>query len=169
MSWRDFERWVPITAPTTSGSLLRAAQHLVAVVAQFEVDTHPRYAAAEGKTYCNVFLWDVTRALACEIPHWWLGRELNANGMIDWLGGQGLNHGWYPVSQVDVVNRAAKGLPTVGTWRSKGDSPGHVAKVVPTPEHMQGIFSAQAGATNFSCERIENGFGALPIAYWGHL
>src|SRR5438067_1564270 len=84
--------WKPTSPPLTNGSDNRSAANYAAVVKQFDVANNGRYTPnqqGKGETYCNIFLWDVTRALACEVPHWvdadgnpsavGIGKELNAN------------------------------------------------------------------------------------------
>ena len=48
----------------------RSAANYNAVLDQFSVGNNPRYARRNGNTYCNIFVWDATRAMGAEIPHW---------------------------------------------------------------------------------------------------
>jgi len=62
--------WMP-TCPVIKGSLsARRPEDYLAIIDQFAVHTRERYRPREGKTYCNIFVWDVCSALGSEIPHW---------------------------------------------------------------------------------------------------
>lgn len=63
-------QWLSVDAPLKNGPGNRSPELLRAVARQFEVERNPRYARSVGATWCNIFLWDVTAALRCEIPHW---------------------------------------------------------------------------------------------------
>src|SRR5207248_2697143 len=89
------ELYEPVTALVTSGTKARSAAILNEVVTQFDVVHAARYRGSSGQGgLSNIFAWDVTRALGCEVPHWWLGVELNSNALENWLQGRGVKHGW---------------------------------------------------------------------------
>lgn len=128
------------------------------VIDQFAVETNPRYAPTTLSTQCNVFVWDVTRAMSAEIPHvltktidarasteeyvW-----LTANSMGTWLEGQGSLHGWRRVVADDAQRFANLGHPTIA---SLFQSPiGHIGIVRPG-EMLNGPALAQAGRHNHS-------------------
>jgi len=130
-----------------------------------------------GETYCNVYVWDATRALECEIPHWCgnngealgvgKGHELNAAGVIGWLEVFGSDHGWRRVELASARERANNGFPVVATWRNPSDSkPSHVAMMLPDADGQCRI--AQAGGSNFFDDPIERGFGRLKVQCWTH-
>lgn len=155
--------WEPSQAVLTNGSDNRSPTAYRAVVEQFDVTYNPRYVKRDGKTFCNIFLWDVTRALACEIPHWWGTRELNANDIAIWLTAHGADFGWKRITTAEsAAKKAALGFPTVAAWHNVGGT-GHVAVVIPGKDR---ISIAQAGAFNLWDEPLEKGFGtARPIFY----
>ena len=88
------------------------------VINQFAVGVNLRYARRDGNTYCNIFAWDVTRAMGAEIPHWVQrdgtpaqpfergAHELNANGAARWLRNHGGEHGWRRVSAEEAQRHA---------------------------------------------------------------
>ncbi len=163
MNWLPEREYLPVTAPLTNGSDSRDPVKLEAVVAQFDVENHPRYRAGNGKTYCSTFSWDVTRALACEVPYWWLHNELNINRMIAWLGLQGVDHGWTETDRDTAVACANLGRPVLVTHRNPvPESHGHVAVMLP------GGYISQAGMTNYARAPLAHGFGALPVQFWSH-
>lgn len=177
--WQSKWQWEALTALITSGTEARSAGVLVRVVSQFDVENHERYRPGKpGPTWCNIFAWDVTRALGCEVPHWIRGKETNANELVQWLAGelpnggklQGPAHGWRSCSRADVRARALQGFPCLVTYANPNPSrPGHVAVVMPSGVVVgDDIQIAQAGASCFSYGPITAGFGTLPVRMWTH-
>jgi len=167
MDWLPTDAWRPATAPITTGSAYRAPAILDDIVDQFQVEKHPRYAPGDGKTWCATFAWDVSRALAAELPHWWLGKELTANTLADWLSVTGPSHGWHPTSAEDAQAAANIGRPAVAIWKNPGGGHGHVAVLVPS-HGASGVVIAQAGASNFVRRPLADGFGNLPVLFYSH-
>lgn len=134
------------------------------VIDQFEVETSDRYRVRDTSgdgipdTFCNIFAWDVTRALCAEIPHWWRGRELSANGVHDWLVQHGRTYGWEEGRAVDAVRAANLGAPAVAVWRNPSGS-GHIAVVRPSLTPSEPMMLAQAGRQNLRRASIAQCFG----------
>lgn len=152
---------------------------LEAVVQQFDVVHAARYQGSGSTTWCNIFLWDVTRALGCEVPHWVdaslnpapMGppnRELSANAVCDWLEVQGARFGWMKVDGDLAQEAASKGEPVVIAWKNPSGGSGHVAIAVPDPSDLCELLSAQAGAVNFVGKPYTAGFGARPVSFYCH-
>jgi hypothetical protein len=158
--------YLPVFAKVTSCPNCRSAEQLAAVVQQFNVATDARYQPQGGTTFCNIFVWDVTRALAAEIPHWWVGHEMNANALYDWLSAHGGDYGWTACSADDASAAAAAGKPAVAVWKNPSGGPGHIAVVIPTPDGLSGVYIAQAGARCFYGEALNHGFGNLVPTYY---
>ena len=170
MKWLSVPAWVPIDIP--SAKLTLGPEKYRHVLRDLQVEKSPRYKARDGLTYCNIFLWDYTRAMGCEIPHWTFkdgsdatpgaqgALELNANRTIDWLDKHGPNEGWVDADRQTAFDAASRGHVVVVGWHSKSPKPGHVAVLLP-----EGTI-AQAGRRNFVGETIEQGFGKLPVRYW---
>ena len=131
------------------------------VINQFAVGDNPRYARRNGNTYCNIYAWDVTRAMGAELPHWrrydgtpaepfergaW---EMNANGTARWLNEHGERYGWRQVSAEEAQAHANRGGPAVAIRENQGGI-GHVAVVRPGEMTDRGPAIAQAGARNFN-------------------
>lgn len=173
--WLSPDAWWHVTAPVTGGSANRSAELLNHIVDQFEVETHQRYTPRGGTTFCNVFVNDVTRALACEVAQMEHRAasivELDANAQIDWLAGpRGIANGWTECTQRHAREAADNGLPVVVTWKNPGGI-GHVAVGVPAPEDALPdgyLWIAQAGARNFRCGPVAAGFGLRPVKYFTH-
>lgn len=168
-SIRVLDAWRPTEAPVTCGTLCRSANHLRMVVDQFDVENNPRYKPRDGLTFCNIFAWDVSRALACEIPHWWFGDEQDANQTHTWLaGGNGQRHGWSQVDEFAAQRLAREGRPVVASWKNPNPKkPGHIALLLPSPEGL-GIRIAQAGTRNLFDRPVKDGFGDLPYLLFAH-
>jgi len=178
----DVKPWLLVTPAITSNPGNRSRDLLERVIRQFRVATNPRYRQNQqgrGETYCNIFVWDVTRALGCEVPHWvdaggqpvapGQGRELDANGVCRWLRDHGPRHGWKPVSDWLALLEANAGRPALAVWENPGGI-GHVAVVRPgTRDAARGVPIAQAGAINFDDGYLKDGFGsAEPIRFYVH-
>jgi hypothetical protein len=151
------------------------------VINQFAVGNNPRYAPRDSSgdgirdTFCNIFVWDVTRAMGAEIPHWvdgssnpaavGSGRELSANATVDWLRQHGHRHGWRRVSEAEAQRLANQGHPSVVVWKNPGGI-GHVAVVRPGEVTSKGPAIAQAGVRNFNHGHVKDAFGNAPVEYW---
>jgi hypothetical protein len=170
-AWLIREQWRPIKAPLQGSPSARSAQMLEDVLAQFDVTQAARYAPTERDTWCNIFVWDATSALGCEIPHWYesatgksvpmgKGAEMSANGMCDWL--ENKRNGWMPASRADAVARAGFGFPVVLAWRNPGKGASHVAMMLPDGS------IAQAGRKCLWRAPISAGFGRYVPAYFTH-
>ena len=167
MDWLSAMQWQPCTAPLTCGSSQRSPAMLDEVVAQFRVKEKTRYTPVGKATWCNIFVNDVTRALACEVPHWWLGKELTANDMLKWLGDErGLRHGWRSCNTEDAIARASLGFPTVVVWANP-NGPGHIAILKGLQDRPVPLI-AQAGATNFERGTVLEGFGPRQVLFFPH-
>jgi hypothetical protein len=133
------------------------------VINQFAAGNNPRYAHRNGSTYCNIFAWDVTRAMGAEIPHWvdasgnptmLKGNELNANAVNEWLHKHGARFGWRKSTLSDAVDQANQGCPVVASWANAGGI-GHIAVIRPgIATAAEGPWMAQAGATNANYIRM---------------
>lgn len=162
-------QWIPIDAPLKSDLSNRSPERYNDILDQFAVANNPRYTVQPGKTWCNIFVWDATKAMGAEVPHWVdsngntaaVGakgaKELGANGIAQWFQNHGERHGWRAVSVEEAQRMANEGRPVVASWRNPDASkPGHVAMVRPGEG---GLTVAQAGATNSNSMAINKAFG----------
>ena len=151
------------------------------VLHQFDVTTNERYkkVVRNGKTltWCNIFVWDVTIAMGCEIPHYYNPNtgektasrvsgeylEMTADRMANWLRDFGPSNGWEKISASDAQKFANEGYPVVVA----APGGGHVAMVCPS--RAEGPMITQAGANNFEEKPVKNGFGSLTVEYYVHL
>jgi hypothetical protein len=175
----------------TNGTDYRNPTSYRRALEQFHLETNPRYTPRDvtgtGRidTFCNIFLWDGSRALGCEIPHFRLyykvvegkatlvGDEFNANAVASWFAGKADEEiGWRDVTEEEAQARALGGFPTVVIWNNIGGI-GHVAWVIPpvgAPD--SGVYStriAQAGGVNFFDGPLTKGFGTIPgLKFYTH-
>lgn len=173
-------RWAVVEAPLRNDALHRTPAALRAVVAQFDVAHSARYQPIAGKaTYCNIFVWDVTRALGCELPHWvdpagrsvepGKGTETNCNILVAWLEQRSvIGHGWREVAgETEAGMWAANGGPAIAIWRNPSGKPGHIAVLLPSSDTTARI--AQAGKECLFDVPLVEGFGRIyPIRFFTH-
>ena len=170
----DQEPWRPVNTRYLTNNYpgQRSAKNYARVIEQFEVENRARYQARDKNTFCNIFVWDVTRAMHAEIPHWvdesdrpcpmGCGRELQSNATLNWLEKHGHNYGWQEYrgkDMVDLKNHVARGCPAVAIYRNSSGQPGHIAIVHPLQRDEQDLYIAHAGAENSEYIQLDKGFG----------
>jgi hypothetical protein len=172
----------PITPPVTNTEAVRSAASYDEVINQFAVGYNPRYRPRDGNTYCNIFLWDVTSAMHCEVPHWVNAQgnpapafqpgayEMNVNGTVAWLRDHGTQRfGWQLVDAATAQQHANAGRPAVALWRNPTGGHGHT--VIIRPGNLlagRGAATAQAGRLNFNQGHIKESFGNAVPKYYVH-
>lgn len=162
----------------------RASRYLLSVQ-QFHVGTNPRYAPREGLTFCNIFVWDWTRAVLAEIPHWFDihgnrmephargALEMRARHMVLWLRTEpGARHGWRSVDQEHARAGVLEGLPTLATWENPDASrSSHVVVVLPPSSSDAPLQVAQAGRVCGEWIPLASAFGRDrldAVQFWQH-
>lgn len=158
--------WYPAHPKITACPSCVDQRKYLEVVRSFDVAKNPRYAVRDTTgdgvpdTFCNIFVADVAEALGRQLPHWWLGKELSANDMYDWLLRHGPKYGWANVSAEAAMASVYKANLTVAAWKNPARGPGHIAIVLPIPtDDPFNPFIAQAGRENFVGRRLTTGFG----------
>lgn len=150
--WIRVEPWLPIDVPLEHRTSVRA------ICEALEPATQKRYQPIGHSTFCNIFVWDVTRAAGCEVPHWYnpgtdrattvgTGFEMTANRMHDWL-----ERRWTEVDEGDAKEAINRGHVVVVSWKNPAGI-GHVAVL------LEDGTIAQAGAHNFVGKSVAAGFG----------
>lgn len=177
--WQPESPWLEVTPLDVSEQGSRDPEQYAAVIDRFDVDGHRRYDYEHSNTYCNIFAWDVTKAMGVEIPHWYdensgletplgEGIEMSANRMDAWFDAHGAEHGWRGISAAEAAIAAASGHPTLALWRNPNPSrSGHVALIRPESEPGE-LLIAQAGASNFSMGRYEDVFSNITPRFFTH-
>lgn len=175
--------WIEVVPDYINNEGDRSPANYIKATQQFEVATNPRYVKGHDndpsngiETYCNIYLWDATKAMGCEVPHWvdpatgveapvGKGKELSANGVCDWFKVHALKFHWMECNEKQARARASSGFPTVVLWRNL-QGIGHVAMVLPGTDFTH---IAQAGSSNFFDGPLAKGFGGVtPLKFFTH-
>lgn len=151
----------------------RSPENYWAALRQFDVEHAVRYQVWNKRTFCNIFVWDGTRALGCEIPHWvdkdgtivkpfsYTSWETTANILgAQWLPRWGAQYGWKRCEKDDGEDRARRGLPVVLSYVATV-GPGHVAFLMPNGN----VYQAGAKNGEFPVGEV---FGKLLYTTWTH-
>lgn len=156
--WSD-DWWKPLRhqdmifnlPPKNYGDNTRSVANWWKVVDHFNLGNlnNARYQAANGSTFCNVALGDLTRAFGVWIPHWYKDKELLANNIYDQLlknqkfWSQGRDE-WVIIHEKSAVDFANLGKPVVMAIKNLCGKSGHVGLVAPNSDTSK-IYLAQAG------------------------
>ena len=118
----------------------RGREAYLEVLADLDVGNRKRYARTANATWCNIYVWDATLAMGCEIPHYYdpkTGKkvkpgtpgylEMGASRMTTWLEKFGEQNGWVECDEATAIKMANNGYHTVAA----GTNTGHVAMVAP--------------------------------------
>lgn len=191
----EIRRGDPVNAPLNNNTGNRSAYNYFKVIEQFEVEESLRYDRGK-RTYCNIFAWDVTRAMGAEIPHWVLKtdrdggsavdpngkfmvapekrQEMLANETVGWLKKHGNIHGWRRIDARMAQQMANEGHPSVAIWENTDSkSHGHIAVIRPgSVGDKRGPAISQAGSLVLDASHIGKGFNdpdyEKRIQYWYH-
>lgn len=179
-----------VSPSVTSSEGNRSAALYTAVIRQFNVTKNPRYAVnknGNNDTYCNIFLWDVTRAMGAEIPHYVDpvtkapraypdvkgAKEMTANDIYDWLHSVGEQYGWYKVTAEQAQALANQGKPVVTAMKNDSGH-GHVQVVCPSKDGgyntEKGVTIAQAGRNLYDYAYVTQVYNASlsKLTYFAH-
>jgi hypothetical protein len=112
--------------PPVTGTTANRSQALYdRVIDQLAVENNPRYLPANGSTYCNIFVWDVTRAMNCAIPPWILADgtiaepgqaeafQIDIDEGACWMVNYGVpTHGWQLADMATAQTLANRSWPS---------------------------------------------------------
>lgn len=177
------EAWKAANPQLTGTVANRSADRLREIIDQFNVESAERYRPYRygGDTYCNIFVWDVTKALGAEIPHYVDAatgtprtypdikgaKELTASATYDWLLTRGKEYGWKEVSPKEAQAYANLGKPAVTAWKNTGGGASHVQVVCPSEngayDSIRGVTVAQAGSQRDSYTHISSTFSSSKL------
>ena len=106
--------WKAVQAPIQSREGRRSRETYRMVINQFAVGHNPRYEPdAPDKPRGHIFVWDVSRAMNCEIPHFVGAKEMSLPQTVDWLRHEGPMRGWTRASIADAHSAALEGMLAV--------------------------------------------------------
>jgi hypothetical protein len=125
--------WKAVQAPIQSREGRRSRETYRMVINQFAVGKNPRYAPdAPDKPRAHIFVWDVSRAMNCEIPHFVGPKELSLAQTVDWLRHEGPMRGWLRVTIENAKAEALEGKLVVAVPKDTRVS--QLAVVLPEEE-----------------------------------
>lgn len=126
-----------VQAPVQSRPGRRSREIYKNVIFQFAVGNNPRY-VPEGpdRGRGHIFVWDVSRAMNCEVPHFVGVKELSLGQTVDWLRYEGPMQGWTRASPEDAVANAMKGMMVLALPREIRLK--QLAVVMPVPAERDG-------------------------------
>ena len=108
------EPWKTVNAPLQSREGRRSVELYTSVLNQFAVGVNPRYEPdAPDKPRGHIFLWDVSRAMNVEVPHFVGTRELSLAQTCIWIRDQGPHRGWFLVEIMRAMEAVEAGMPVV--------------------------------------------------------
>ncbi len=111
---RSRDLYKALHPPVQSREGRRSQEAYRLVLDQFAVGTNPRYEPdAPGKPRAHIFVWDVTRAMGVEVPHFLGSRELTLAQTVDWLRHEGPMKGWRRCSELEAWQAANGGHPVI--------------------------------------------------------
>ncbi len=183
--------WVAANPGIVSHVGERSASDYRAVINQFNVEDNERYRVnklGQNDTYCNIFAWDVSRAMGAEIPHYINAAtgepaqagsagavELDANAVNDWLNTYGKQYGWVQVGAEDAQAFANQGMPAITSWKNSNGH-GHMQVVSPSQDGgydaARGVAIAQAGEHLYNYNYITAVYGQSSlknVQYFVHI
>lgn len=105
--------WKAVSAPVQSREGRRSSALYQQVIHQFAVGHNPRYQPDGSKPRGHIFVWDVTRAMNVEVPHFAGPREMTLSQTCDWLRTEGPMRGWFRTDLESALRAAAKGQPVL--------------------------------------------------------
>jgi hypothetical protein len=115
VSSRDL--WKGINAPLQSREGRRSAKLYQLVIDQFAVGNNPRYEPDGDKLRTHIFIWDVTKAMNIEVPHFVGARELSAGQTCHWVRTEGPSRGWFKADPFRALEAANEGMPVLAMPR----------------------------------------------------
>jgi hypothetical protein len=160
--------WKAVLAPAQSREGRRSRAALEQVVHQFAVATNPRYVEdAPGRPRAHIFVWDVSRAMGCEVPHFLGAKELTLAQTCDWLRHEGPMRGWRKLGELLVLEAVDAGQLVIAMPRDIKLKLMAVAAPQPPPADGKPRLTGAAlrrgvGLTNLEC------FGVRPLEYFVH-
>jgi hypothetical protein len=180
-SGRAFPLGEPRAPRRTAASPRKRVEQAHAIVEYLDVERSARYRAGSGQTYCNIYAYDYCYLAGVYLPRvWWTApaladlaagrpvavrydqtvREMNANGLHDWLGDFGHTFGWRRVGHADDLQDGANAgsVSVICAQRRDLNRSGHICLVVPErpPDEARRSgdsvllpLQSQAGTRNF--------------------
>lgn len=149
----------PIGEPGMPRNDPRSAAAMNAVIDWLGVEKSKRYQPGGGRTYCNIYAYDVAYASGAYLPRvWWTDkaiaeleagrevkaqydltiREMNANSLHNWLRDYGARFGWTRTFSLTDLQECANrgGVAIICARRKDLARSGHIVIVAPETAQM---------------------------------
>lgn len=160
--------WRAVQAPLHSREGKRSRALLDQVIRQFAVPNNPRYGEdAPGRPRAHIFVWDVSRAMGCEIPHFAGAKELTLAQTCDWLRHEGPMRGWHRVGEYDVLEVVDKGQLVVAVPKDIKVKLLAVVAPQPAPDDMKPRLTGACLTRGYHLTNMQC-FGVRPLEYFTH-
>jgi hypothetical protein len=159
--------WRAVNPPLQSREGRRSGELYKQVINQFAVGTNPRYEPDDTRPRAHIFVWDVSRAMNAEIPHFAGARELTIAQTVDWVRREGSNRGWRKTDIDGAIQAANEGMLVVAV--PKDPNVKLIALVRPGPPDTDGrprfAASALRRGNDLGCRET---FGVMALEYFLH-
>jgi hypothetical protein len=161
------DTWRALQAPVQSKQGRREKALYEQVLKQFAVASNPRYAPdATDRDRSHIFLWDVSLAMGCEIPHFIGAKENNLSQTTDWVRHEAPMRGWVRCNSNDIYTVAGLGQLVVAVpkdQRLKGLAVVHPQARAPLP------LVVSAGAKRGWGVALRDAIGVTSCEFFTHL
>lgn len=159
--------WRAVEAPLQSREGRRSGPLYAQVINQFAVGHNPRYAPdGPGKLRAHIFIWDLTRAMNSEVPHFQGAKELTLALTCDWIRGEGPMRGWFRTEAQVAFVAAANGKPVLVMPRD--ESVNLIAVLRPESLQKKEPVLAAAGLRSGNQLSAQQALGQLTVDYFVH-
>jgi hypothetical protein len=157
-----------VQAPVQSREGRRAKNLYEQVIFQFAVGANPRYAPdGPGRGRAHIYVWDVSRAMNCEVPHFIGIKELSLAQTVDWLRHEGPGRGWTRANSEDAAALAGKGQLVIAM--PKEIRLKQMAIVIPAPPDPDGRPRLAGAAVKIGGNlSVYEGLGVYAAEYFTH-
>ncbi|MEW5741230.1 MAG: hypothetical protein AB1938_20070 [Myxococcota bacterium] len=160
--------WKAVQAPVQSREGKRSRELLEQVIRQFAVATNPRYGEdAPGRPRAHIFVWDVSRAMGCEIPHFVGAKELTLAQTCDWLRHEGPMRGWKRVGEYEVLDVVEQGQLVIAIPKEIKVKLMAVVAPQDPPEDMKPRLTGACLKRGTGLTNLE-AFGVRPLDFFTH-
>lgn len=159
--------WKAVQAPVQSREGRRSVEVYEQVIKQFAVATNPRYDPdAPGKPRGHIFVWDISRAMNCEIPHFVGAKELSLAQTCDWLRHEGPMRGWRKIEEEQTFEGANEGYLVIAIPKDVRTK--FIAIVAPQPMNDDARPQLLGAALKKGAGTVQELFGVRMAEFFVH-
>jgi hypothetical protein len=160
--------WKALFAPLQSKENRRSKDVYLNVINQFAVGANPRYEPeAPDKPRAHIFVWDVSRAMGAEVPHFLGIKEQTLAQTVDWVRMEGPMKGWRKLPAGEALQMALLGYPVVAIPKDPKSKAIAIVRPAPRGQDGQPRF-ASAGKKRGNDLGLFEALGAFAAEYYTH-